>query len=139
MGNLSPPLQMHHLKTFNLKLSGREMLTFAHFFPLLIGDVVNEDDNLWKFVLNLIELLDLLVLSEYTKSDIDNLREHIQFHNKEYTKNFNDTLKPKHHLLNHYCRVLQMSGPLKYLWTLPFESKHRQLKSYSKNITSRKI
>ncbi|XP_067633254.1 uncharacterized protein [Eurosta solidaginis] len=137
-GNKSPSLQLHHIKSFNLKLSGREMLTFAHFFTLIIGDVVERDDIVWKFVLNLIELLDLLLLSEYTSLDMINLKSHIQTHNRDYPIIFYDTLKPKHHLLIHYCRVLEHSGPLKLLWTLPFESKHRQLKEYAKNITSRK-
>lgn len=67
-----------------------------------------------------------------------NLKEHITFHNKEYTKIFPDNLKPKHHFLNYYYRVIENSGPLKHLWTLPFESKHKELKSYTKNINSRK-
>lgn len=49
---------MAHLKSFRLKASASEMLTFAHFFTLLIGDKVNTDSDLWKFVINLIELLD---------------------------------------------------------------------------------
>lgn len=138
IGNMSPPFQLHQLKKFSIKLSGREMLTFAHFFPLIIGDLVSEDSELWSFVINLIELLDLLLLSEFTDLDILNLEQHVLFHNKQYTSIFSDTLKPKHHFLNHYCNIIKQSGPLKYLWTFPFESKHRELKSYIKNINSRK-
>ncbi|KAF0713622.1 Uncharacterized protein FWK35_00025042 [Aphis craccivora] len=61
----------------------------------------------------------------------------IAYHNYKYVELFNDTLKPKHHLLTHYCNIIRKSGPLKLLWSYRFESKHKQLKSYCKNITSR--
>ncbi|KAI8117835.1 hypothetical protein CVS40_10360 [Lucilia cuprina] len=41
IGNKSPKIQLNHLKSFNLKMSGSEMLTFAHFFPLFVGDLVD--------------------------------------------------------------------------------------------------
>lgn len=137
-GNKSPEIEMHHLKNFKLKMSAREMLTFAHFFPLLIGDLVDVDSDLWAFVINLIELLDLMLLSNFTSLDIINLKSHIELHNKKYVELFSDSLKPKHHFLCHYPRIVEHSGPFIFLWTFSFESKHRELKSYTKNITSRK-
>lgn len=137
-GNKSPPIQIHHLKKFRLKMSAREMLTFAHFFPLMIGDMVERGNDVWKFVINLIEMLDLLLLSEYTNLDLINLQSRISYHNQKYVELFSDTLKPKHHFLIHYSRIVKHSGPLTYLWTFNFESKHRELKTYTKNITSRK-
>lgn len=138
IGNKSPKIEMHHLKSFNLKMSGSEMLTFAHFFPLFIGDLVDVNSDIWKFVINLVELIDLLMLTDYSSLDIINLKSHIDYHNKEYITLFEDSLKPKHHFLSHYCRILEHSGPFAYLWTFNFESKHRQLKSYVKNINSRR-
>ncbi|XP_070073635.1 uncharacterized protein [Drosophila takahashii] len=34
--------------------------------------------------------------------------------------------------------IVQESGPVKHLWTFPFEANHKRLKTYTKNITSRK-
>jgi hypothetical protein len=50
----------------------------------------------------------------------------------KYVQLFNDCLKQKHHFLTYYCNIIKLSGPLKYLLTYNFESKHRELKSYSK-------
>ncbi|XP_075157315.1 uncharacterized protein LOC142230559 [Haematobia irritans] len=138
IGNIFPPITANHLKGFRLKASASEMLTFAHFFPLIIGEKVNTSTRIWKFVINLIELLDLVLLTNFTALDIANLKSHVCYHNEEYQKLFSDTLKPKHHFLSHYSTIVENSGPLVHLWTFHFESKHRELKTYTKNITSRK-
>lgn len=83
-------------------------------------------------------MLDILLLTDFSNLDLVNLKHNIEFHNRQYIILFSDTLKPKHHFLLHYDRILEQSGPLKFLWTFKFESKHRELKSYTKNITSRR-
>lgn len=138
IGNLSQPISVHNLKTFNLKLSAREMLTFVHFFPLIMGDLVPRGNSCWNFLINLIEMMDIILLSSFNSVILAKLKKCIIYHNTKYVELFSDTLKPKHHFLVHYCKVIENSGPLKYLWTFSFESKHRDLKMYAKNITSRK-
>lgn len=44
IGNLSPPLKLINLKNFNTKIPAREIQCFIHFFPLLVGDLVNQYD-----------------------------------------------------------------------------------------------
>lgn len=39
-GNISPNISINHLNNFHLKMSAREVMTFIHFFPLTIGDLV---------------------------------------------------------------------------------------------------
>lgn len=51
---------------------------------------------------------------------------------------FAESLKPKHHLLLHYPRLLKQLGPLKYLSSLHFEAKHKTFKDNAKVIMSRK-
>lgn len=51
---------------------------------------------------------------------------------------FKDTLKPKHHILTHYPRIILYSGPPKYYWGFRFEAKHKESKNYACSITSRK-
>ena len=38
-------------------------------------------------------------------------------------------LTTKHHFLSHYPYLIKCFGPLRHLWTLRFESKHRYFKS----------
>jgi len=137
IGNMSPSIKQIKKNTLKFKMSSREMQTFIHFFPLLIGDLVPENNQIWLFLVNFIEMIDLLLLPKFNNQIILNLEKHITYHNNKYTELFQDSLKPKHHLIIHYCNIIKKSGPLKYLWSYRFESKHRQLKTFTKNITSR--
>lgn len=42
-GNISPAISINHLK-----MSARELMTFIHFFPLVVGDLVPENDEVWS-------------------------------------------------------------------------------------------
>jgi len=137
IGNISPPLRILNSDNMHIKMSAREMQTFVHFFPLLVGDLVPENDQIWKFLLNLIQIIDLLLLSTFDIPVLFKLQKCIEYHNLKYVELFNDNLKPKHHFLTHYCSIIKKSGPLKFIWSYNFESKHKQLKSYTKNTNSR--
>lgn len=137
VGNMSPPIVQIKLNTLKFKMSSREMQTFVHFFPLLVGDLVPENNEIWLFFINFLELIDMLLQSNFREQHILTLQNHIRYHNNKYVELYNDTLKPKHHFLLHYCNVIKKSGPLKYLWCYRFESKHRDIKTYTKNIASR--
>ena len=52
-------------------------------------------------------------------------------------KLFDDTLKPKHHLLLHYPHAMEMMGPIRQMSCMRFEAKHKELKDVAKAITSR--
>jgi len=43
-------------------MSAREMMTFIHYFSLMIGDLVPEDDNVWLFFLNFIDIVDKITI-----------------------------------------------------------------------------
>lgn len=62
----------------------------------------------------------------------------ISEHHSLYLELFSEPLKPKHHLLIHYARIMRKFGPLKYLSCIRYETKHKQLKDNSKVVTSRK-
>lgn len=137
IGNISPLLKMVNLNHKNFKMSAREMQSFVHFFPLIIGDLVPENDQTWKFLVNLVEMIDLLLSSIFDNNTLTQLQKSIEYHNLKYVELFNDNLKPKHHFLTHYYNIIKKSGPLKYVWSFSFESKHKQLKLYTKNTNSR--
>jgi len=46
IGNISPPIKLNDIKKIPLKMTAREMMTFIHFFSLMIGDLV-PDDPVW--------------------------------------------------------------------------------------------
>lgn len=66
-------------------MSSREIQTFIHFFPLLIEDLDPENNQIWLFSVNFIEVIDLLLLPKFNNQIILNLEKHITYHNNKYT------------------------------------------------------
>lgn len=138
VGNISPEITDLNLSKLHLKMSAREMMTFVHFFSLMIGDLVPEGDEVWNFYLMLLKIVDCLLSYEFTNNSIINLKQLITQHNYLYVTLFNDTLKPKHHNLIHYPTVIEHSGPPRHYWCFRFEGKHKELKMYARSTSSRK-
>lgn len=138
IGNLSPPLNLHNLKNGQIKMSAREMLTFVHFLPIMIGDQIPETNEVWKFFIILLKIIDRVQSSHFNLNSLEELKILIENHNQAYIKLFKETLKPKFHFLLHYIHIIKQSGPLKYFWSLRYEAKHREAKIYARSITSRK-
>lgn len=80
----------------------------------------------------------IIMARKVTDENCNLLRELTSEHHKLYINLFDDTLKPKHHLLLHYSRIMQQIGPLKYVSSIRFEAKHKELKQTANAITSRK-
>jgi len=138
IGNISPEITDLHLNKFHLKMSAREMMTFVHFFSLMVGDLVPEGDEVWNFFLTLLKMIDILLSYTFTESTIIHLKQLIIQHNSMYIRLFNDTLKPKHHFLIHYPTIIEYSGPPRHYWCFRFEGKHKEIKMYARSTSSRK-
>lgn len=138
IGNISPAITKSNLDNFHLKMTAREMMSFVHLFPLMIGDYVPDDDEVWLFLLNLLEIIDILLFFEISRDLAERLRFLIKRHHMDYLRLFNDTLKPKHHLMLHYYSVILNSGPPRNFWCFRYEAKHKEFKAYARAITSRK-
>lgn len=136
--NRGNPIQSEQLQSKHFKMTSREMATFIHFFPLIIGDLVPQEHCVWIFLCSLVDIIDLLHFPYFNNTDLVRLECLITQHNRMYQRLFSQTLKPKHHFLVHYVTAIKMSGPLKYLWSIRFEAKHQQLKCFAKNTNSRK-
>lgn len=85
----------------------------------------------------LVEILDLLILPEFNESVLNRIENLVTEHNRKYVSLFDDTLKPKHHNLTHYVRMVKFCGPPRKLWCFRFESRHQGLKRYAENVKSR--
>ncbi|XP_058981872.1 uncharacterized protein LOC101889627 isoform X1 [Musca domestica] len=136
IGNTSAPLNLNRLTSCKLKMTASESACFVHFLPLMIGDLVPPDNQNWLLLLLLLDIIDLLFRSKYTSSDLDKLKLLVKNHHTLYTKLFG-ALKPKHHFIVHYATAIQKCGPLRYIWSMRFEAKHKDAKIYFNSITSR--
>lgn len=141
-GNKSSNITMKKLRSGKLTMTSSEMMTFFHNFSFLVGDLVSAKSKainaVWKFYLKTVEVVDLVYLTCFTDSDLLKLELSISEMNEMYKGLFKQTLKPKHHNLTHYPRLIQWFGPLRYISSIRYEAKHRIVKSYTKNTTSRK-
>jgi len=73
-------------------MSAREMMTFIVNLPIMIGDLIPSDDVVWKFLLDLVEMIDILLCFENYESNINILEYKIKNHNSNYISLFNDTV-----------------------------------------------
>ncbi|XP_054086064.1 uncharacterized protein LOC128921781 [Zeugodacus cucurbitae] len=102
----------------------------------IIGDLISPDVKHWKLLVLLIEIVDLLFDSSFSNFDLDKLKNLIKAHHQLYILLYGN-LKPKHHFLVHYPHAIEKCGPLKFIWAMRFEAKHKDTKIYFNNITSR--
>lgn len=138
IGNISPAITQKHLESCHLKMTAREMMSFVHLFSLIVGDLVPHDDEVWIFFLNFLEIIEVLLCYEIPRDLAEHMKYLIKRHHSDYVHLFNDTLKPKHHLMLHYHAVIMQSGPLRNFWCFRYETKHKDFKAYARAITSRK-
>lgn len=138
IGNLTVPISKERLLNNHLSLTASEMFCLVKLLPLMIGDLVNKKDKVWHFLQLLIKITEFALQNQVNTTKIDDFMKDVAEHNKLYMVLFNETLKPKHHFLVHYGTVIRNSGPLKHLWTMRHEAKHKELKRYC-NVTNSRI
>lgn len=117
-GNTQTTIGMTHLNNRKLKMSASEMVCFARHLGLMIGDLIPEDDPVWKFHLAAMEFLDLCFLPSYSEDELGRLENVIAKKNQMFVTLFKSKLKPKHHYSCHYPSAIRKYGPLRYLKTI---------------------
>ncbi|XP_058464155.1 uncharacterized protein LOC131438283 isoform X1 [Malaya genurostris] len=125
-------------KSVVLKMTSNEMRVFCHHFTFLVGQYIPLNDIVWRYAIQLIQLVDLCLKRSFTENSIDELKSLIKSHHTEYIKLFGKDLTPKHHFLVHYPSIITSSGPIHNMMCFRNEAKHKGFKQYAHVITSRK-
>lgn len=134
-----PTISSSQLHTKSIKMSASEMLNFFLSAGLIFGDLITDShDRHWELFILLRKILCITLQYSVTESTADLLENLINEHHMLYIDLFGETLKPKHHLMLHYPRIMKIVGPLRSLWSMRFEAKHRPLKQYARASTSRR-
>lgn len=133
----------NHLKHCTIRSHAREIWTLIKYLPAIISKLLNANCPLRKFAGMMSDLLDICLKTSFTEGDLQDMQAKATSFNREFLRLFNTSenrrnLPPKAHYLLHYSRVVRSSGPLKYLWSMRFESKHQECKSYAKVCHSRR-
>lgn len=108
------------------------MVFLIQHFGILIGDLIPVNHIVWEIFLTLREIISIIMSSTFTSATIELLETLISEHHSLYLEVFAEPLKPKHHFLLHYPRLLRRIGPLKHLSSLRFEAKHKTFKDNAK-------
>lgn len=114
------------------------MITLIYYLPLLAGDLVPKDDVVWNFLLVFVKIVEIVLERSVSEESTCHLESFIAEHHIEYVNLFKDNLKPKHHFMIHYPHIMRKLGPLRNLWCMRFEAKHRVLKNIANKTSSRK-
>lgn len=136
--NKPPLLGVDFYAKPKLSMSASEMLCFVRYFAVIIGDLIPQENEVWKFYLVLRKIIDFITVKNITEAIVLNLEHYIKEHHLMYLSLFKDTLKPKHHHLLHYPELMKSLGPLVNLSSMRFESKHRESK-LTAYVTSSRI
>jgi hypothetical protein len=111
--------------------SATENIRLLQIFPLAIYDLVDTSDPVWKMLLILRKISSFVMSFKISIGQVAHLRSLLfEYINLRITLFPNVKIRPKHHYILHYPDLILKFGPLRPLWTLRFESKHR----YFKNI-----
>jgi len=136
--NITPILQVESIKNELVILSASEMLFLINNLCLLIDNLIPMRNKFWKLYLLLREIVCIATLDHLTSNTHRLLEISIMKYLKLHIDLLGNYLKPKHHNLVHYPRMIEKYGPLKNLSCMRFQAKHKQVIAYSKIMSSQK-
>lgn len=109
--------------------------------PLIFYDIFSNHVNnkplsdICQLISLLIEILSFVFAPKISIDMTFELATLIEKHHKTFITLFpNFRLRPKHHMMIHYPRVIRIMGPLILLWCMGFEGKHLNFKKLSQCI-----
>lgn len=120
-GNKPSIIKPDHLNSDKLKMSASEMYFFVRHLGLMIGDLVVEEIDEWRLYTLLAEIIDIISAPYVRIETVPYLGTLIAEHHELYQRVTGQTLKPKHHFMIHYPRLMTLIGPLIFLWCMRME------------------
>lgn len=82
------------------------------------------------------QILQIVHSYSITESEIKRLEELVGLYLEDYKNKFNENLRPKHHFLLHYARVIRSMGPVIWFWVMRMESKHQFFKRIAQKTSN---
>lgn len=132
------PITPDMLNNCKIKCSGAEMQRLIINFSTIVGHCIKHDSPEWRLYLVLREILTIVTAKTIHRRTHELLANLVSEHHQRYLLCFpGDTLKPKHHFMVHYPRILQRIGPLSTVSCMRYESYHKKFKNISKVISCR--
>lgn len=83
------------------------MWLLGRILPLIVGDLVPDDDDRWLNYLKMMEIVDLLFCSSISEDNCAYLAVLISDHHREFAELYqNDSVIPKMHFMVHMARLI---------------------------------
>lgn len=114
----------------NLNQTASQSLCLFQHLPFVLFDLRHNAKlkAAWKCVQFLLKIVQIVYSYEITEIERRNLEEYVFHHLDLIKKVFNVKLLPKHHFSTHYATLILLMGPIIYMSTMRYESKHQELK-----------
>lgn len=126
-------------KNVTLKMTAVECWTMGRLLPLVIGKYVPHGMEEWMLYVEFLQVLELICAPEISDVKINQLEEMISAWIVKFVRLFPaKSVTPKMHYLVHYSDQIRRHGPLRYCWTLAFETKHQLFKKQTRQLKSRR-
>ena len=135
--NKPPQFSEKSIKNGYVVMSSSEMFCLMLNLNLIIGELIPLKDEYWDLFLNLQEIILIVTSPNVHSSTPEYLKTIVYEYLSSLSLLFPNSLKPKHHFLVHYPRIMLQFGPLLKLSCFRFEGKNQEGKQISKSTTSR--
>lgn len=120
-----PPLITPSAKV-KIKMSASECMVFVRYLPMFVGVDVPRGNEYWKLFILLKRILSIAMSDAVRPGLAKDFSWYVEEFNELYIKlSRTRSLPPKFHHLVHYHRMMKLFGPLRHLWAMRFEGKHR--------------
>lgn len=130
--NAPPQITESTLIKKKLMMSAAEMWTLIRYLSLIISNLIPRDDEIWRLFQSMRDLVEMVMSYNHDRNAHSVLQTSISDYLRLLIQLFPGSLKPKHHFLVHYPRILLNCGPISKLSSFRFEAKHREGKIASR-------
>lgn len=83
-GSEKKQIIINELENRKLKLSASQMMAFCHYLPLILGDLIPHEDEVRKFILNFLELVEDVMQYGVSHNYLLQIEKKIEIVNKNY-------------------------------------------------------
>lgn len=96
--------------------------------PFILFKFKNQLTSIWKPIETLLQILQIVFSTRRSYDDVDTLKNLVRDHLNSIKNIFAEHLRPKHHFLTHYPRIITAMGPIINFWVMRMEAKHQYFK-----------
>lgn len=129
-GRENRPMPIRQVKgRIRIRQSASQSWVLLRYLPLLLGHYIPLDCLEWSLLTNLCCIVERTFARSFSRGDVEFLKFKVADWLQDLRCAFPDfRLKPKFHYMTHYGSQILKHGPLRYCWTMRFESKYSFLK-----------